>query len=412
MHSRVGFLASVLLATSVFGHEGFCKSWKWVTVDDYVVPNMSASASAVHVQRGVAYVAGVTDDTMTQHWVVRKTSNSGQTWSVVDDYIHSIGLRNHPEAIVRDTVGNVFIAGGANNLSMAGPWLIRKSANQGASWATVDTFEDPAGGAGSARGLTVDGQGHVLVVGESAVAGDGYHWFVRGTADQGQTWTTRDEQPGVHTGMSATAVATTASGDVFAGGWIWDNGTYYRCLVRRQLAGTNTWTTVDDHQQVFGGYCWVRNVVAAKGKIFVSMQALDAAGTGHWIVRRSADNGATWSTVDDVVMDGHCNPRGMAFDRKLELFVTGKCLVGNSYKWVTRRTHDLGATWSTEDVFQLVGGQTTYASGIDTDGPDHVFAVGFGNDGTRNHWLVRKRVCAKNHETDEQLRRGVLLLKP
>lgn len=84
----------------------------------------------------------------------------------------------------------------------------------------------------------------------------------------------------------------------------------------------------------------------------------------------------------------------MAWDKNLQLFVSGKCLSGGSYKWITRRSSDLGVTWVTEDVFQVTPGQTTYANGVDADDRGLAFAVGFGDDGKRNHWIVRKRECS------------------
>ena len=33
------------------------------------------------------------------------------------------------------------------------------------------------------------------------------------------------------------------------------------------------------------------------GNIFVAGEAIDGSGTPHWVIRRSADNGASWSNV-------------------------------------------------------------------------------------------------------------------
>lgn len=393
-------LVACCLSTQAFAVEGFCKSWKWVTVDDFTSPATSNSASSVTLVRGGAFVAGVADDGVSHHWVVRRTTNGAQSWNVVDDYLYSIGLRNHPEAITTDGAGRVYVVGGANNLSMEGPWVVRRSVDSGQTWSLVNTFSDPNAAAGSARGVFTDAQGGLLVAGESNVADEGYHWFLRRSADQGLSWTNLDDRAGITHGASAQAVATNGAGDLFVSGWNFDNGSHYRCQVRRQLAGTSTWTMVDDFQLTPLGACLPRALVVAKGHVFVAMQAVDANNTAHWLIRRSSDNGATWSTVDDLVMDGVCHPRGMAWDHKLELFVTGKCLVGDSYRWVTRRSNDLGATWVTEDVFQLHAGMTTYSNGIDADDRQNVYAVGFGSDGTRNHWLVRRRICTAGHEKD------------
>lgn len=404
------FLA-LLVATPAFADEGFCKSWKWITTDDYSASGTSKSAAAVLVQRNATYVAGMSDDGTTGHWVVRKSTDHGVTWSVIDDYIHTSGKRNHPEGIAADGPGNIYVVGGANNLSMEGEWLVRKSANNGQTWSLANTFSDPTAAAATARNIHVDAQGAVLVAGESNVGTDGYHWFLRRSADQGQTWSNQDDLVGIWHGASAQAV-TTNGGDTFVLGWNFDDGSNYRCQIRRQLGGAPGWTMVDDFQLATTGACLPRGLMVAKGHIFAAMQAVGADNVGHWIIRKSSNNGASWTTVDDLVMDGSCYPRGITWDRKLELFVTGKCAVGNSYKWITRRSNDLGATWTTDDVFQLTGGATTYANGIESDDKQNLVAVGFGHDGTRNHWIVRQRVCVHGHDdaaaarSEEQVRRA------
>jgi len=110
-------------------------------------------------------------------------------------------------------------------------------------WQTVDDFVLGSGNA-EANGVTTDAAGGVYVVG--AASG---HGIVRYSPDGGSTWITRDDFVyGSSTNNVFNAVMVDNQGTVFVGG------------------GS-------------GGY--------------------GGNGNGHWIVRRSTDQGLTWETVDD-----------------------------------------------------------------------------------------------------------------
>lgn len=256
--ARLGaLLVGLLVCLPAVAEEGFCKQWKWVTVDDFTSPSTSSSAGPVLITPTTAYVAGLSDDGITGHWVVRKSVDKGATWTTVDDFIYSVGLSNHPESITLDPSGNIYVAGGANNLSMSGNWLVRKSTNAGATWNLVDSFADVTVPAASARSIGLDGTGALIVGGESNVPPDGYHWFLRRSTDLGQTWTVRDDLAPIRFSASARGVTVSGAGDLFVAGFNYD-GKQYRCQVRRQLAGTTTWTIVDDYQLSTSGACLPR----------------------------------------------------------------------------------------------------------------------------------------------------------
>ncbi|HEU0038049.1 MAG TPA: hypothetical protein VFR76_02130, partial [Verrucomicrobiae bacterium] len=78
-------------------------------------------------------------------------------------------------------------------------WTVRRSTNGGATWTTVDTFVLPSTGSSiyraEARGIGADALGNLYVVGRAAAQykGSGYfHWVVRKTANGGASWTTDD----------------------------------------------------------------------------------------------------------------------------------------------------------------------------------------------------------------------------
>jgi hypothetical protein len=69
-------------------------------------------------------------------------------------------------------------------------------------------------------------------------------------------------------------------------------------LVRRNLGGTGSWSTVDDFQLSTGQYHdSTANAIVAdnSGNVFVAGGGVAADGTGHWVVRRFSNSDAAAS---------------------------------------------------------------------------------------------------------------------
>src|SRR5262249_11715373 len=146
-----------------------CSFTPWTTVDDLVSPlsaTGSASPSSVTADPfNNIYVSGATSDGSVgaaNHWIIRKSSNAGLTWSVVDDFQLTSGASSTPSAIIADANGNVF-ASGTGALASGSRWLTRRSTDAGATWSNVDTFVESNGHVGIATGATVDPSGTLFV---------------------------------------------------------------------------------------------------------------------------------------------------------------------------------------------------------------------------------------------------------
>src|SRR5205823_440979 len=129
--------------------------------------------------------------------VIRKSSDGGLTWSVVDVFAN--GEPPMPlstccwydfeyYAVGADANGNLFAAGSYVDYFGDGAdhWFVRRSVDGGTTWASVD---DLIGG--QAAGLAADTAGNVYVVGSLNGA-----WTVRkGTPDSvgGIVWATVDQ---------------------------------------------------------------------------------------------------------------------------------------------------------------------------------------------------------------------------
>ena len=84
-------------------------------------------------------------------WIVRRSQDGGATWSTMDTFYGSVSTGKGTtyyigaaHAIRADAAGNIYAAGQLgipNKSSTSWEWVVRKSSNGGNSWSTVDTFQ-------------------------------------------------------------------------------------------------------------------------------------------------------------------------------------------------------------------------------------------------------------------------------
>src|SRR6185503_6180660 len=144
---------------------------------------------------GNLYVAGSGENPTSPNnfaAVIRKSSDGGNTWSVVDFFDNGAG--SAPEwweyyGITCDAAGILYAVGDDFE---SGTWLVRRSLDGGLTWQTVDLFP------GEARAVTTDTDGNVYVAGQNVGANvylpgnNGRSWIIRKSTDGGASWSTVD----------------------------------------------------------------------------------------------------------------------------------------------------------------------------------------------------------------------------
>ena len=113
--------------------------------------------------------------------------------------------------------------------------------------------------------MGADAYGNLYAVGTSG------NRFVTRKSATGTSWTTVDSYYGTTGSAQANAFAADSYGNLFVVGYAqFSNG--YHWVVRESVAGTGTWTTVDNFQYVAG------HIAAAKGIV--------ADTAGQWLPLR------------------------------------------------------------------------------------------------------------------------------
>jgi hypothetical protein len=205
----------------------------WSTVDAFKLGG-SAFASGVLAHPAGIFVAGTATVIVTNkngsstsypYWYVRQSQDGGNTWQIVDSLLAGTQVGGpHQGGICSDPAGNIYVVG----TTQTGGWIVRKSSNGGATWATVDDFQNCVTTvistkpyrtqticyAARAQSVAADTMGNVFVCGYT-VAPDGSHWIVRKRSGGTGPWQTVDDA-----GINANPYGAVADdlGHVYIGG--------------------------------------------------------------------------------------------------------------------------------------------------------------------------------------------------
>src|SRR5216117_603331 len=163
LHALLG-LGISLLAPATFAQT-------WQTVDDFPYLGQGAyNAGLTIAPNGTMFGAGFGDYSLGYRGLVRASADGGNTWSLLDDFLYP-GLNYTVFAgMVADSAGNLYVAGTAYDDGSAddGPfhWIVRRSTDSGATWSIVDDFV-PGGQFTQPNGIALDAAGNVYVTGDA-----------------------------------------------------------------------------------------------------------------------------------------------------------------------------------------------------------------------------------------------------
>lgn len=327
-------------------------------------------------------------------WLVRKSSDNGATWTLVENFNYAAGLESVANGFAADSSGNVYVVGvGVTNPnSPQYYWLVRKSSDGGLTWKTIDAVTGGSGLYSEAAAVTVSPNGRVFVTG-SVHDGTRFKWWVRASTNGGTSWSTTSTYvyPGSTLHARGYAAAVDAAGTFYVGGAAQDNTGNFHWLVARSTDNGFNWTTVDDFQLQAGVDSEAKFLAIDKqNRVFSAGFGLSSSSGKHWIVRRSNQNGAAWSTVDDYIYPtdssttANTSARSIAIDSRGVAYVAGYggTFEGSQhYISVVRKSEDAGKTWMTDDTFQPEPNtQDALANTISIDAQNRIFISG-------NSWI-------------------------
>ena len=282
------------------------------------------------------------------YWYVRKSSDNGLNWSTVDLYQYAAGQWVNPTGFAADDLGHIYVAGWGREApkkknEWSGPlhWLVRKSADGGQTWTLADDLPGPAASFGAGGAGFVPGVG-LFVVGDEFATGSS-SWRVRRSVNgEPGTWATVD---GPIARGAAAGVGSDSQGNIYVVGTMFVTLTakpltgYDAWVTCKSSDGGNTWSTVDS-------FTFAQNKGAdangigrnSAGNVVVVGRASDAQGKSHWLVR-TPDSSGVWQTVDDFQLaPGYwASDSGVNTDAAGNLLVAGAASDTAGGHWIVRR---------------------------------------------------------------------------
>jgi hypothetical protein len=256
-------------------------------------------------------------------------------------------------------------------------------------WQTVDDFA-LAGGNAEARGVAVDAAGRVYVVGTA-----NGHAIVRYSSDGGTTWSTRDDfvYPSEINNLF-NAITITPEGDVFVGG---SSEGYVggieagHWIVRRSTDQGVSWQTVDDYYRpmIDPSHPGTNGVVYSlssdrQGRVYGAGLLLPSGPSYlHWWVRGSDIGGTNWDTKL-VIFSGYIGVSQLTWAGE-DIYVSGAASDSVITSGLMLRSSDQGATWSTN----FVAANEIFPA-ITADLPGNIYAAGNSSSSNSYYWVVSK----------------------
>ena len=240
-------------------------------------------SSAVLDNGSIFTASVVSDSTNWKRWSINRSNDEGLTWEQVDYYSFAEHGESHPMSMVNK--GNdLYVCGHAwDSYSDFGneQWIVRKSSDNGATWTTVDQYEEHEGEDHVCRGMAVSAFGTLYAVGSNDTDGG----VIRESVDDGATWTTIGKIAGAHFLVTV---------EVSPAGVVWTVDYYGRLHKGTHTLGVWNWI---DAGPVMGTLGVVSYDLFGDLEIVSENEAYFSGNSVNWRIRKTIDGGSNWNQV-------------------------------------------------------------------------------------------------------------------
>jgi hypothetical protein len=225
---------------------------------------------------------------------------NGDTWTTVDDNGYSAGTGADANGIaISPTTHKVLVAGSRGETNNTSTWIVR-GAPDGVTWGLNSTFKLVTTGSSQALNVAADSAGYFYVVGTAIDSGGDMHWIVRRSVDDAASWATVFDEGHHDVRDLPTGLSVDAAGNVFVSGKVWAFGKATARIVRGTNHGqSGSWTEV----YTIAGSGSDNNFYATCNSTYNGQPATYAVGwegeatTPAWsqaMIHYTVDGGMTW----------------------------------------------------------------------------------------------------------------------
>jgi len=381
----------------------------WQTLVDY-----SAGASVNTIGYGVwsdstgnIFTSATTGNGTPDTWLIRKLSVDTGAWTQFDSYVKDASADHDPGLGLAATNGYhytaAYIFGGPSDI-----WLVRRSTDNGQTWTNVDSYtgSDIATSTGVwPESIYEDPATGRIFVGGTVYMPAAHYGVIRMSADRGTTWS-RVEQFQYASGQPSYVISNFAkdsSGALYWGGCGTNSGgTLSYGIIRKSIDQGSTWSTYATiaPSGTNTAVCIYGLHITSNGTVYATGHYTDSGAIKHAAAYKSTDGGLSFSQVDDFQYasgkstEPDIFSHTFAADNSDGLYYIVKATdSSNKIRSVVRRSVD-GTNWSTSDDFVLASGQNSTGTSITKDARGNILTHGGYKDSSGvNHAIVRKLSC-------------------
>jgi|GEM_PF-4565366 len=322
---------------------------------------------------GSAYPTNIANEPNRYEWTVRRSLDSGATWTVANQFrLSDTGEYSNATHTVSFANGDIFAGGIVTNVAQTTfRTIVRRSSNQGALWTIVEDIT------GELKYLGADHLGNIYEVIDTHQTPK--RVLVRISQNRGVTWSQLDALA-----YDVQAVFTDTNLNIYVAGT--DQG---RLIVRRSANSGATWQIVSDLDSL----SLVGTSTATFGTFVEDEKKALYVSVGGFLVLRSTDQGVSWTVANDARM------AGFMVTRILTLFKLPQGGIGSltshsimpatitTDRWVVRGGYD-AASWRT-----IGSGANSSAGGVYLAGSADATADLYLSGYNGNSWLTSRLKC-------------------
>ena len=386
-------------------------NYTWQNIDEFqLLQNQDAEAkSAAFDSLGNLFVVGHAVGLSTAGgggpgaWLVRKFD--GTSWSIVDAFRLSTdyggGNSDSASDIVIDSNNNIYVIGTGFEFWTTNHWLVRKSSDHGASWTTIDDYRLGAAQNSYANGqhLFIDNQGNLLATGLAVGSDSNWHSIIRKRPAGSSTWSTVLDVPATPPTsydfypLGGVLAQDTAGNLFLSQSWQMTHEASGHVRIFKSTNGGTSWSG-----PLFDSLYTSTQIRYMAGALFVF-----GWGDGYvWRTRRAVDISQA-NLLPEVIDSFNCATTNSGDNSDLVVDATGthyfatgtgQTISGSNYlnHIVTRVSHNKGLTWNSVDYYTGPSNEGAESRRIILGPGGRPYVIGNRNSGGHSVWMVRKLV--------------------
>lgn len=274
---------------------------------DHIFSDLNSYIGGLAVSPTTGTIIGVSR-VETSKWRTMRKPSAG-AWAIAETYVFAGSpFYSNPAKAYSDTNGRFITLG--SYYSGGYYWYVRSSTDDGVTWSTLDNYQYVSASPSYATDATFDGT-DIWVAGYAKDASSVSHWLVK--KYNGSSWSVEDDfvipsTEGVET--KANGIFRASDGSIYVVGEYTKLNAYRTWVVRKKLAGSSVWQTIDTYQESATKHAAAMNITqTTDGRLFVSGISEQSNGSLKSATRVLYPEG--WKTVDIWGIYGISTPKSV-----------------------------------------------------------------------------------------------------